>query len=60
MKLMLVGLQAQGKTSLLAKLREVNEDRFMPSTFSSRVKGEKNELPKQHKRGGEGVSLVNE
>ena len=37
---MLVGLQAQGKTSLLARLREVNETRFVPSTFTSRVKGD--------------------
>ena len=40
MKLMLVGPQAQGKTSLLARLREVNEAKFVPSTFTSRVKGD--------------------
>ena len=52
---MLVGLQAQGKTSLLARLREVNETKFIPSTFNSRVKGEHRMMDsyRSQKRGGE-------
>ena len=39
MKLMLVGLQKQGKTTLLSRLREVNEVDNNPTTFTERVMG---------------------
>ena len=37
---MLVGLQRMGKTTLLSRLREVNEAPMTPSTFNERVRGE--------------------
>lgn len=40
MKLMLVGLQKQGKTTLLSRLREINEVRTPVSTFNERIEGE--------------------
>lgn len=40
MKLMLVGLQKQGKTTLLTRLREINEVRTPISTFNERKEGE--------------------
>ena len=40
MKLMLVGLQKQGKTTLLAHLKEKNEVRSPATTFNQRIKGE--------------------
>lgn len=40
MKLMLVGLQKMGKTTLLSRLREVNEEASQYSTFLQRVAGE--------------------
>jgi small GTP-binding protein len=43
LKLMLVGLQKMGKTTLLSKLREVNESTTAASTFNERVKGEEKE-----------------
>ena len=39
LKLMLVGLQKMGKTTLLSRLREVNEAQMIASTFNERVKG---------------------
>ena len=39
MKLMLVGLQKQGKTTLLSRLREVNEVDTNTTTFTERVTG---------------------
>ncbi len=39
MKLMLVGLQNRGKTSLLSRLREVNEIESSATTFNERVMG---------------------
>ena len=39
MKLMLVGLQNRGKTSLLARLKEVNEVESNATTFNERVMG---------------------
>ena len=41
MKLMLVGLQKQGKTTILAHLTEVNETDTPPSTFMARTSVEK-------------------
>ena len=40
MKLMLVGLQKQGKTTLLTRLREINETRTSVATFNERIEGE--------------------
>ena len=40
MKLMLVGLQKQGKTTLLSRLRDINEVETTLSTFNERIKGE--------------------
>lgn len=37
---MLVGLQKQGKTTLLTRLREINEVRTPISTFNERKEGE--------------------
>lgn len=51
MKLMLVGLQKQGKTTILAHLTEVNETDSAPSTFMARTTGEKN-LSRKGKPGG--------
>ena len=41
MKLMLVGLQKQGKTTILAHLTEVNETDTPPSTFMARTSVER-------------------
>ena len=55
LKLMLVGLQKMGKTTLLSKLREVNESTTAASTFNERVKGEEKERGggRGRKKGGE-------
>ena len=37
---MLVGLQKQGKTTLLTRLRDINEVETTLSTFNERIKGE--------------------
>lgn len=37
---MLVGLQKQGKTTLLSRMREINEARTPVSTYNERVEGE--------------------
>ena len=60
LKLMLVGLQRMGKTTLLSRLREVNEAQVTASTFNERVKGEdkgkQSGFLKSRKRGGQGLS----
>ena len=55
LKLMLVGLQKMGKTTLLSRLREVNESTTAASTFNERVKGEEKERGggRGKKKGGE-------
>ena len=55
LKLMLVGLQKMGKTTLLSRLREVNESTTAASTFNERVKGEEKERGggRGRKKGGE-------
>ena len=52
---MLVGLQKMGKTTLLSRLREVNESTTAASTFNERVKGEEKERGggRGRKKGGE-------
>ncbi len=40
MKLMLVGLQKMGKTTLLSRLRDVSEEATPHTTFSQRITGE--------------------
>ena len=40
LKLMLVGLQKQGKTTLLSRLTEMNEVEHLASTYSSRMSGD--------------------
>ena len=54
MKLMLVGLQKMGKTTLLSRLREINEAQMVVSTFNERVKGEegKASASRPKKKGG--------
>ena len=37
---MLVGLQKQGKTTLLSRLREINEVKTSVGTFNERIEGE--------------------
>ena len=37
---MLVGLQKQGKTTLLSRLREINEAKTSVATFNERIEGE--------------------
>ena len=46
MKLMLVGLQKQGKTTILAHLTEVNETDTPPSTFMARTSVERTPIRK--------------
>ena len=52
LKLMLVGLQRMGKTTLLSRLREVNEVHMTASTFNERVRGEDGKQTKSKKKGG--------
>ena len=50
---MLVGLQRMGKTTLLSRLKEVNETSSVSSTFNERVKGEeKGRHGRGRKKGG--------
>ena len=54
---MLVGLQKMGKTTLLTRLREVNETTTAASTFNERVRGEERERQgRGKKKGGEIVT----
>ena len=53
LKLMLVGLQRMGKTTLLFRLRELNEAHMIVSTFNERVKGEEGKAHRPKKKGGE-------
>ena len=51
MKLMLVGYQRMGKTTLLSRLREVHEKVTPFTTFTQRVTGEEPAKPKKGRPG---------
>ena len=42
-----------GKTTLLSRLREINEAHMIVSTFNERIKGEEGKAHRPKKKGGE-------
>lgn len=54
MKLMLVGYQKMGKTTLLSRLREVHEKVTPFTTFTQRITGEEPVKPKKGRLGASG------